>query len=234
MTGRTLPLALVVFAYNESVNVPSVLPDILRWLRGRPGPYELVFVDDGSTDGTGTLARSILADDPCCRVVRHPHNLGIGAALKSGYAATTLPWVTFLPCDGQIPPGELDTLCDATAADVRVVLSVYRSRDDGIHRKALSTGVRALIWMVHGVHLRSDGPYLFRRETFDPTVLVPDSFFLNFEFPIRMLRAEEPVVTVTIACIPRRLGESKSTGLGRIAGVARDLVDLRLRLWRLR
>jgi hypothetical protein len=113
------------------------------------------------------------------------------------------------------------------AADVEVVLSVYRARDDGWHRKLLSGGVRTLILALHGVRLRSDGPYLFRRVLFDPEQLTPDTFFLNFEFPIRALRGKLRVATVEIECVPRRAGSSKSTGLRRIAGVARDLIGLR-------
>jgi dolichol-phosphate mannosyltransferase len=220
----------VVFAFDEAENVPVVLPQILAWLRAR-GDGELVFVDDGSRDGTRAAAEAVLAGDPAARVVSHERNRGIGAALKTGVRAATRPWVTFLPCDGQIPAAELDKLL-AAADDRDVVLSVYRHRDDGAHRKLLSAGVRGLIFAVHGVRLRSDGPYLFRRELFDPELLAPDSFFLNFEFPIRALRAGLRVATVTIECLPRRAGVSKSTGLGRIAGVARDLLGLRLRLWR--
>jgi hypothetical protein len=109
---------------------------------------------------------------------------------------------------------------------------VYRARDDGLHRTVLSAGVRALIRGVHGVAMRSDGPYLFARELFDPDVLVPDTFFLNFEFPIRMLRAGVASATVTIECVPRLTGVSKSTGLRRVAGVARELFGLKVRMLR--
>jgi glycosyltransferase involved in cell wall biosynthesis len=224
-------LSLVIFAYDEAENVPAVLGDIVAWLRRRGGDDEIVFVDDGSRDGTAAAARQVLAGVPRATVLSHDRNRGIGAALKTGVRAATRPWVTFLPCDGQIPPGELDKLC-AAAGGVDVVLSVYRARDDGLHRKLLSAGVRGLITALHGVRLRSDGPYLFRRELFDPERLVPDTFFLNFEFPIRALRDGRRVATVTIECVPRRAGASKSTGLRRIAGVARDLAGLRLRLWR--
>ena len=64
---------------------------------------------------------------------------------------------------------------------------------------------------------------------FDPEQLKPDTFFLNFEFPIRVAAAGLPSRTVTIRCRPRQLGVSKSTGLKRIWGVARDLLDLRVR-----
>jgi len=64
---------------------------------------------------------------------------------------------------------------------------------------------------------------------FDADQLVPDTFFLNFEFPIRILGAEVPATVVTIECRPRRSGQSKSTGLKRIYGVAQDLFELRIR-----
>ena len=115
---------------------------------------------------------------------------------------------------------------------MRLAFSVYRARDDGAHRTLLSAGIRALIRSLFGVRMRSDGPYLFARELFDPARLASDTFFLNFEFPIRMLRAAEPHTTVTIECLPRISGASKSTQLKRITGVARDLLDLRWRLLR--
>ena len=226
-----LPLSLVVFAFNEAANVPTVLPEILAWLERRGGPFELLFVDDGSQDGTGDAARAVLAGRPEGRVLRHERNLGIGAALKTGVRAAGLPWVTFLPCDGQIAPESLeDLLAAASDGETALVFSVYRDRDDGWQRTLLSASIRGLIRVMFGVPMRSDGPYLFRRELFDPDLLLPDTFFLNFEFPIRTLRDHRPHKVVAIACKPRRAGQSKSTGFKRIAGVARDLVSLRLRL----
>jgi dolichol-phosphate mannosyltransferase len=229
--GEAFPLSLVVFAFNEADNVPAVLPEIIRWLEGRGAPWELLFVDDGSRDGTGDAARAVLGARPNARVLRHERNRGIGAALKTGVRAASLPWMTFLPCDGQIAPESLGTLVAAAAASrVEVVFSVYHHRDDGWHRTLMSAGVRGLIRGLFRVDMRSDGPYLFRRSLFDPDLLQPDTFFLNFEFPIRVMRQGIPYEVVAIPCAPRRAGHSKSTGLKRVAGVARDLVSLRLRL----
>jgi dolichol-phosphate mannosyltransferase len=230
-----VPLALVVFAYNEAENVAHVLPEILAWLTASGAPFQLLFVDDGSRDGTGDAARAVLG---ACKpgqaeVIVHDRNRGIGAALKTGVRAARLPWVTFLPCDGQIAPAELDELLRARADatdDVAIVFSVYRDRDDGWQRTLLSAGIRGLIRTLFGVPMQSDGPYLFRRDLFDADLLKPDSFFLNFEFPIRALRDGRPHQVVAIHCQPRRAGHSKSTGWRRIAGVARDLLSLRLRL----
>ena len=222
-------LSVIIFAFNEEANIAPVLLELRNWLSSNEPSAEIVFVDDGSSDGTSAEASKALAGAPH-QLIRHESNRGIGAALKTGVRAAKGTWVTFLPADGQIAPDAIGTLRDAAARDrSEVVFSVYDHRDDGLHRKILSAGVRALIFLVHGVRMRSDGPYLFRRPLFDADQLVPDTFFLNFEFPIRLLGAGVPTTVVTIACRPRRSGQSKSTGLKRIIGVAQDLLELRVR-----
>ena len=83
------PLSLIVFAFNEAENVPTVLPEILAWLRGTGDDHELIFVDDGSTDGTLAAARAVLGDDPRYKSFSHGTNRGIGAAITSGGASGT-------------------------------------------------------------------------------------------------------------------------------------------------
>ncbi len=221
-------LAIVIFAYNEAENIGPVLRELGAWLDVHEPDCELIVVDDGSSDATAESARATLAGRRA-QVLRHAHNRGIGAALKTGVQAARAEWVTFLPADGQIEPAAVGTLRQAAApGDVDVVFSVYDDRADGLDRKLLSFGVRALVALVHQVVLRSDGPYLFRRVLFDPEQLAPDTFFLNFEFPIRVVRAGLAHRIVTIRCRPRRAGISKSRSLRRIWGVARDLIELRV------
>lgn len=224
-------LSIIVFAYNEAENTEPILRELVGWLRTHEQRSEIVFVDDGATDGTAEVASRALRELAFPhQVLRHDRNRGIGAALKTGVRAAKGAWVTFMPADGQIAPEAVGTLRQARERDdADVVLSVYEHRDDGLYRRVLSAGVRVLILAVHGVRLASDGPYLFRRSLFDPEQLKPDTFFLNFEFPIRVLSAGLRVSTVTIECRARRAGQSKSAGLKRIVGVAKDLVDLRVR-----
>ena len=222
-------LSVVIFAFNEEANIAPVLTELRQWLAAHEPSAEIVFVDDGSADATSDEAQRALAGMPH-QLLRHDGNRGIGAALKTGVRAARGSWVTFLPADGQIAPDAIGTLRDAADRErVEVVFSVYDHRDDGFHRKVLSAGVRALIWLIHGVRMQSDGPYLFKHSHFDADQLVPDTFFLNFEFPIRMLGAAVPATVVTIECRPRRSGHSKSTGLKRIYRVAQDLLELRVR-----
>ena len=225
-------MSLVVLACNEADNVAPVLQELLAWLRVHEPTAELLFVDDGSHDDTAAIARRAL-DGTNSKVMRHDRNRGIGAAIKTGTKAARNPWVTFMPADGQIEPAAIGTLRETAARDgCPLVLSVYKLRSDGRFRKVLSWGVRVLVRLIHGVTLRCEGPYLFRRELFDADLLAPESFFLNFEFPIRVLRAGHPVSVAEIGCRPRIGGTSKTANLRTILNVVTDLVSLRLRLLR--
>ncbi len=222
-------LSLVIFAFNEVDNIDFVLNEVDEWAQTRSERIEVLLVDDGSSDGTADKARTLFIATPM-RVIAHEQNRGIGAALKTGTDHAQGDWVTFMPADGQIDPNSLSVLLDHRAEHaLDFVTSIYADRDDGLHRTILSWGVRSLIRLFHGVTMSSDGPYLFQRTDFNSDILKPDSFFLNFEFPIRMLAANKAVGVVTISCRRRMHGHSKSSGIKTILVIGRDLVGLRFR-----
>ncbi len=227
-------LSIIVLAYNEADNVPVTMVDLRDWIRNQPetqdnpNAIEVIFVDDGSDDDTANEARAAL-NGISFTVVRHEANRGMGAGIKSGTLRARGERVTFMPADGQIPTEAIRTLLDAADSDTDIVFSVYDRRDDGLDRKLLSLGVRTLILLVHGVRMQSDGPYLFRRKLLDPAQLESDTFFLNFEFPIRALSAGLRTKVVTVECRPRYAGSSKTANARKVWGVGRELLALRWR-----
>jgi dolichol-phosphate mannosyltransferase len=252
-------LAVIVFAYNEAENVGPVLTELCSWLDQHEPDHEIVFIDDGSSDQTTAEAYKVLGGRRARLLRHARNRgigaaLKTAVRATSAHWVTFVPAdgqiepaaIGILRAAAHSKVGSVDTQATAHGATgptrtegvtgqavdsrpVEVVFSVYDDRNDGLDRKLLSLGVRALIAAVHQVVVRSDGPYLFRRSLFDPDQLKPDTFFLNFEFPIRVAGANLPRRTVTIRCRPRRAGVSKSTGLRRIWGVGRDLFELRLR-----
>lgn len=222
-------LSVVVLAYNEAENMEPVLRELQEFLTAHEPRAEIVVVDDGSTDDTYDVTSKLLRPG-IDQLLRHDRNRGMGAGLKTGVTAARGSWVTFLPADGQIYPQAIYTLRKAAKQnDADVVFSVYEDRDDGLMRKVLSAGVRGLIFLSHGVRVKSDGPYLFRRNLFLPEQLPSDSFFINFEFPIGVLRAGLRTALVTIPCRQRRAGRSKTARVKVVLSVGRELAALRLR-----
>ena len=98
MGGPAVSVSIVVPAYNEAGQIASVLDSILAQLRQLEGSWELLVVDDGSADGTAAAASGV---DPLIRVVRHPCNLGNGAAVKTGIRHARGEVVILMDGDGQ-------------------------------------------------------------------------------------------------------------------------------------
>lgn len=97
--------------------------------------YEIVVVDDGSTDDTSDVAEALQNEVPQIRVVRHSTNHGYGAALRSGFRAARYDWVFYTDGDGQFDARQLTQLRDALGKDV---LAGYRSpRQDGSWQRTL-------------------------------------------------------------------------------------------------
>jgi dolichol-phosphate mannosyltransferase len=95
-----LSLSVVVPMHDEADNVDPLAREIHAALDGTT-EYEIVFVDDGSTDGTGGRLAALAATDARVRVVQHPARAGQSAATVSGVLAARAPWVATLDGDGQ-------------------------------------------------------------------------------------------------------------------------------------
>lgn len=234
VTGNDgIQLSVVVLAYNEAENLGPVLEESIHSLEASPliAAFELVVVDDGSSDGTWDVLTKAAAD-PRVRPLRHAVNRGMGAAVKTGYAEVRLGHVTFIPADGQVPIGEILKLVPDAVDGADMVLGNYTQRRqvDGAARMFLSDGLRSLMGAMLGTRRELSGIVLFRRELLAAHPIRSDSFFANLEFPVRVIRAGHDVRAVPIEVHARRSGSSKVANLRRIQRVARELVKFRLRL----
>jgi glycosyltransferase involved in cell wall biosynthesis len=204
-------LSVVMPAYNEADNLPVVVPQVVAVARTAcPEGFEIVVVDDGSTDGTGAVLRELSGRFPELRIVTHERNRGLTGALRTGFYAAAKRWVIFIPADGQCPAEQIaDFVRAAPGADL--VLSCYHHRPDGVVRAAMSRGLRLLLWATLGFADRMEGPYLFRRGVLDEMELVAERSAGSIGFEIAAkVRAKGGVVrSITIHCAPRLSGKSK-------------------------
>ena len=101
-------LTILIPAYNEAQRIAATLEKVLAYAREHLEGFEIVVVDDGSSDGTGELIQSRFG--PEVRVVRRDRRGGKGAALRSGVAAAKRPWILFSDADFSIPIQEYEKL----------------------------------------------------------------------------------------------------------------------------
>lgn len=122
-------LSVVVPVYNEADNVGPLAGEIAAALDGLAGGYEMVFVDDASTDATVAALAGLALET--LRVVRHVRNCGQSAAVASGFRAARGAWVATLDGDGQNDPADLPAmLARARAENADCVTGVRRRRRD--------------------------------------------------------------------------------------------------------
>lgn len=227
----SIKLSIVIFAHNEAESLRTFLPEVLALPTVQAGTTELVFVDDASTDGTDQVMMAFAKQAKAHRFEAHSQRRGIGGALKTGFRVARGTWVTFLPGDGQIEATVAERLLlQANEHDNALMVTTrYVNRDDGLIRKVQSVGVRLLLRLVAGDWVRSEGPYVFRRELFDATQLPCDSFFLNYEFPLRTRAAGLGVHQTWVPCRSRLAGRSKSSNWRTVWSVASDLAAFQRR-----
>ena len=96
-------VSIVVPVRNEADNIPGLVDEIAAALDGR-WPFEIVYVNDGSTDGTEAVLARLAAEKPWLRQVRHVTSCGQSAAVRTGVAAARAPLVATLDGDGQNDP----------------------------------------------------------------------------------------------------------------------------------
>ena len=207
MTAR---LSLVMPAYNEAAGIAEAVAEAHEALTGLGYEFEIVVVDDGSTDGTGARVADLAALWPDVRLLTHSTNLGYGAALRSGFEAARFELVAFTDADGQFFLEDLDDLVPL-ADEHQVVAGRRVDRKDPWRRRFLSWGYNRLARAFLGTRVRDCDCALkvFRREALQ--YLLPESsgFFVNSEMLCRARRLGFTVAEVGVRHRPRRRGVSK-------------------------
>jgi dolichyl-phosphate beta-glucosyltransferase len=128
---------VIIPAFNEAARLPRVLDEVVEYLDGRGQPWEILVVDDGSTDGTPDMVQAMARRHPGIRLIRCPRNEGKGAAVRRGMLAARGAWRLFTDADGATPIAELKRLEIALGAGADVAIG---SR--GLADPAVSVGAR--------------------------------------------------------------------------------------------
>ena len=225
-----LDLSVVIMAFNEEDNLPIQVTRTIAFLEQHTSGWQLIIVNDGSSDKTGEIADDFASRYPDnIDAVHHETNGGMGVAIRSGYEAARRTWVTQLPADCQVDPGVFTRFFPLTAHH-DIVLSVYGARDDGLIRDVLSWGFQTMIRLLLGQRGDFTGTMMFRRSLLaEVGLLYSHSFFVNLEFPIRVLELGYSHGLVTIEAQPRLHGQSKVANLRRIRTVTREALAMRRR-----
>ncbi len=198
------------------------------------GDFELIVVDDASTDGTGKLADEMAAVDPHVRVVHHPVNRKLGGSIKTGFAAATGDVVLYSDADLPFDMAEAATALRLMRYYRADVVSAFRfdRTGEGASRAIYTLVYNMLIRRLFGVRMR-DINFAFklcRREIFEHINLVSEGSFIDAELIIRAKRLGYGVIQFGVDYFPRTRGESTLASMRVIRTIMREMFVLRREL----
>jgi dolichol-phosphate mannosyltransferase len=225
MSGA-IAISVVVPVKDEAGNVGPLAREIAAALKGRA--HEIIFIDDGSSDGTAQALGGLKGEIPGLRVLRHGRNLGQSRGIRSGVQAAKGEIIVTLDGDGQNDPADIPKLLDALEADpsLGMVSGVRVKRKDTASRRLasrLGNGFRNLM-LGDGASDTGCGLKAFRRQAF----LDLPYFDHIHRFLIALVQREGwRVHYVPVNHRPRLTGHSKYTNFGRLLVSVHDLLGVR-------
>jgi dolichol-phosphate mannosyltransferase len=213
----SVDFSVVVPVCNEAENVEPLAREIHAALSSRS--YEMIFVDDGSTDDTAAILDKLKAALPALRVLRHSFRSGQSAAVASGVRAARAPWVATLDGDGQNDPADIPKLIAARDGNegrgVQLFMGNRTTRKDTPFRRLqsrIANGVRGSL-LGDGTPDTGCGIKLFSRDVF---LELPRFDHMHRFLPALFQRQGARVISVPVNHRPRLRGTSKYGMLNRL------------------
>ena len=219
--------------YNEQDNIARVVEQALSILEKLNTEFEVIIVDDGSRDKTGQICDELAKQNDRIKVVHHRANLGYGAALQSGFRATTKELVFYTDGDGQFDINEMPPLlgfmeqCD--------IVSCYRlNRRDNLIRKINGWCWTKLVCLLFGMKIRDiDCAFkLYKREIFNHIKLTSNGALIDAEILARAISKGYRIMQYGVHHYPRTAGTQTGSNLKVIVHALRELLQLRSQIQR--
>jgi glycosyltransferase involved in cell wall biosynthesis len=228
-------LSIVLPAYNEEENVEQAVKHVSRVAQTLDRDYEIILVNDGSTDRTGEIGRQLEERVPSFRLVEHYPNRGYGGALKAGFAAAQKDLIAFYPGDAQFDFGEITRLLERLEEENADIVCGYRSdRQDNAIRRLNAWGWNLVVRLLFGYLCRDIdcGFKLFRHEMLEHVTIVSDGAMIDTELLAGAKARGFRVAEAPLTHLPRQAGEATGANLAVIIKAFRDLIQFRRRLSR--
>lgn len=228
-------LSVVVPAYNEEANLRRCVDDIVTYLRKQDWDWEIIVVNDGSSDRTGEIAKQLAKRIPKLKVVSNYPNRGYGGSLKAGFAAASKDLVITAHADGQFDFSQAEKLLakmEEAGADIISGIRVGGGQDP-LFRRLLRWVWNKLVYALFG-HLATDidcGFKLIRRRILDQISLSSDGAVIDTQLLAGARARGMKIAEVGVTHLPRTAG--RSTG-GNIQVAIKALRELLIFWWRLR
>ncbi len=224
------PLSLSIFfpAYNDAGTIASLVITAFQTASKLTPNYEIIVVNDGSSDATGSILDELTRVYPQLKIVTHPTNRGYGGALRSGFSTASKDAIFYTDGDGQYDPSELELLWPKMLARVDLVNGYKISRSDPWHRIVIGRIYHHTVRIMFGLRVRDvDCDFrLMRRSIFDRVRLEKNSGVICLEMMKKIQDAGFTIVEAPVHHYHRSHGTSQFFNVRRVVRTGIDVLKL--------
>ncbi|HKP45713.1 MAG TPA: glycosyltransferase family 2 protein [Pyrinomonadaceae bacterium] len=219
-------------AFNDAGTIVQLARDALHVLPSLTSDYEVLVVNDGSTDSTQHLLDKLAAMEPRVRIIHHSRNLGYGAALRTGFANSTKDLVFYTDGDAQYDVRQIAELYDLLSENVDIVNGYKKKRGDHAGRKVMGALYNQAARLLFRLPIQDvDCDFrLLRREIVQEVELTSTSGAICVELIYKLKKAQARFAQTPIDHFPRLHGSSQFFTPPRVFATAIDFSRLWLRL----
>ncbi len=233
-TSDSQPPTMSVFfpAFNDEGSIARLVDEALEILPRITNDYEVIVVNDGSSDGTAAVLEEMVNKSPRLRVIHHQRNRGYGGALRSGFENATKDLVFYTDGDGQYDVREMTRLLPLMSDEVDIVNGYKIRRSDNRRRIVLGAIYKFLAKRMFGLPIRDvDCDFrLMRREAIQSVSLTSTSGVVCTEMVYKLRAAGYRFTETPVHHYPRLHGQSQFFTLPRVARTGYDFFRLWLKL----
>jgi glycosyltransferase involved in cell wall biosynthesis len=227
-TPKQPGLSVFFPALNDSGTIASMVIRAVQAASALTPDYEVIVVNDGSTDATAQIADELARTYPHVRVVHHAHNRGYGGALQTGFRTAAKELIFYTDGDAQYDPAEMAALWERMAPGIDLVNGYKIDRADPLHRIIIGRLYHHIVKTLFGLKVRDvDCDFrLMRRTIFDRIHLEKTSGVICLEMMKKIHDAGFQIVEVPVHHYHRAFGRSQFFNFRRIFRTGVDVLKL--------
>jgi glycosyltransferase involved in cell wall biosynthesis len=227
---REKPQVSIFFpAYNEEGNIECAVKSAVDVLSDLCSDYEILVIDDASTDRTGEIADNLARENPKIRVIHHPENRKLGGAMRTGFAEASKEYIFYVDGDNPVDLKDLGRALELMDGS-DVVIGYRLNRDEPLKRAIYSRVYNMLIRLLFGLKVRdvNFSFKLFHRRVMETITLKTASSFLDAELLVASKRAGFRIKEMGVKYFPRVVGKSTMASRAVIWKIICDMTSYRM------